>query len=143
MLQRNKKLRATMPQRQMMLTYGDYVAPSSQKMLMLTNGNPTVDFQSSCSDQKSKHWRITKDVLSNSRTNSFSSPTVHGKLDSNDGDDRLSSVKEISWDTMFQAPRFLPFLATLITPPTCRRNLSGYRKMQNMIGLIGSNSHGG
>ncbi|KAL2493490.1 Sterile alpha motif (SAM) domain-containing protein [Abeliophyllum distichum] len=102
MLQRNKKLRATMPQRQMMLTYEDSVAPSGQKMLMLTNGSPTMDCQSSCSDKKSKHWRITKDVLTNSRINSFSSTMVHEKSDSNDGKDRWSSVKEITWDTMFQ-----------------------------------------
>ncbi|KAL2493494.1 SAM domain-containing protein [Abeliophyllum distichum] len=102
MLQRNKKSRATMPQRQMMLTYEDSVAPSGQKMLMLTNGSPTMDCQSSCSYKKSKHWRITKDVLTNSRINSFSSTMVHEKLDSNDGKDRWSSVKEIKWDTMFQ-----------------------------------------
>ncbi|CAI9753616.1 unnamed protein product [Fraxinus pennsylvanica] len=87
MLQRNKKLRTTMPKRQMMLTNGDSVAESSQKILMLTNGSPTVDSQSSGSDRNSN---IKKQVCD------------HEKVDSNDDKDWLSSVEEITWDKMFQ-----------------------------------------
>ncbi|XP_022883690.1 uncharacterized protein LOC111400510 [Olea europaea var. sylvestris] len=87
MLQRNKMLRTTTPKMQFMLTNGDSVAESGQKILMLTNGSPSVDSQSSGSDKNS---HISNKTWS------------HEKMDVNDGQDWLSSVEDITWDTMFQ-----------------------------------------
>ncbi|CAI9786941.1 unnamed protein product [Fraxinus pennsylvanica] len=94
MLQRKKKLRATMSERQMMITNGDSIAESGQKLLMLTNGSPIVDSLNSGSYQNlnriDKNLRITKHALD------------HEKVDSNNAEIWSSSVKEIMWDTMFQ-----------------------------------------
>ncbi|CAA2972047.1 uncharacterized protein LOC111372002 [Olea europaea subsp. europaea] len=94
MLQRNKKLKATKPERQMLLTNGDYAAESGRKMLMLTNRSIIVDSKSTRSDQNlnriDKNSRIRKRALD------------YGKVDSDNGEIWSSSVKEIMWDTMFQ-----------------------------------------
>ncbi|KAI3463436.1 hypothetical protein Pfo_020099 [Paulownia fortunei] len=110
MLQRNKRLSLRAPSAKPewpMIRSDSPRFVSGHRMLMLTNGSPMADSQSSGSTQSSS-WaeseanaesgHITRDALANPWNSSFSRTTVH----SLEGEHWSSSTEEIKWDSMFQ-----------------------------------------